>query len=72
MGKLNVKEKDKQNDKSSSGWLGALKDAEEGLKKARREVIEWKAVASICRRNASKGAPWPGDRAAGSETATQN
>jgi hypothetical protein len=35
--------------------FGALKEAEEVPKKARREVIEWKAVASISRRMANLG-----------------
>ncbi|MGA2978926.1 MAG: hypothetical protein ABSD76_04985 [Terriglobales bacterium] len=45
------------------GWKEALSDAEEWIKKAHRELADWKAVAAICRRRVAENAPWPNDSA---------
>ena len=63
MDKLNVKRKDKQNDKHLSGWAGALADAENKVKVTRRELAEWSAVARVCRERIAGNAPWPGESA---------
>jgi hypothetical protein len=63
MVKANASRKDKANVKSTAGWQAALKDAEKRLEQARRDTMEWKAVASVCRKRISEGAPWPGDSA---------
>jgi hypothetical protein len=43
------------------GWKMALRDAEEGIKRASRELADWKAVAAICRRRVAQRAAWPGE-----------
>jgi hypothetical protein len=63
MDKLTIKRKDKKNDKNISGWPGALADAEERVKRTRRELEEWKAVARVCRERIAQQAPWPGESA---------
>ena len=41
-------------------WGEALKDAQERVKEAERELRHWKSVAAVCRRCISRGEPWPG------------
>lgn len=50
--KRNVKEAVKM-------WEEALTDAEEGLKKATREVRGWQQTIGIIRTKIANGAPWP-------------
>jgi hypothetical protein len=59
--KYNVNTNVKSHVKTEAGsWPQALRDAEEGIRKANQEVADWKATAAICRRMIAKGAPWPG------------
>jgi hypothetical protein len=50
--------------KTVTKWEQALIDAEAGLRKAGREVQEWKASIQIIRKRIADRAPWPGDKAA--------
>jgi hypothetical protein len=65
MSKRHVKEKETRNVTFYANWNGALLKAEDGLRKALRDVMEWKATIRVCRKRIADGARWPG-------SATQN
>ena len=41
-------------------WEQALIDAEEGLKKASKDVVGWRQTIQIIHRKIADGSPWPG------------
>jgi hypothetical protein len=60
MGKVDVNKNVKSGvNHGAESWEEALRDAEENLQKASRELADWKAVVAICRKNVAHGKPWP-------------
>jgi hypothetical protein len=55
-----------------TNWEGALRDAEEGLRKAQRAVASWKATIQTCRRRMAERAPWPGAQSEGQDSGQQH
>jgi hypothetical protein len=70
MNKEDVNSKDKLHvNKLQGSWNEALTDAEHHLSEAHKDVLQWKAVVSVCREKIAKGEPWPGTK---SDSATQD
>lgn len=55
--------------KNGTKWEQALADAEVGLGKAKKDVMQWRGTIAVIRGKIKQGASWPGDNASESPSA---